>query len=70
MEVRDHQALDVEPAELLGPALAGVGQAEARVDERPAVVAGQQACVHVPRPRRQQQRDPADPIDELVHDVY
>ena len=70
MEVRDHHPLDVEPAELLGPALTGVRQAEAGVDQRPAVVARQQVRMHVPRPRGQRQRDAADPIDELVHDRY
>ena len=44
-----------------------VGEADARVDERPAVVAGEEIRVHVTRPSRQRQRHAADPVVELVH---
>ena len=63
MEVR-HEDAGHSPTRLLElgrPGLLGVGQADTRVDDGPPVVAGQEVRVHVARPRRQRQRDLADP---------
>ena len=69
VEVRDEDGRDTPACllELRRPRLLRVGQADAGVDERPAVLAGQEVRVDVPRPSRQRQRDAADPVAELVH---
>ena len=69
MEVRDEDRRDATARllELERPGLLRVGEPDPGVDERPAVLAGQQVRVHVPRPRRQRQRDAANPVAELVH---
>jgi hypothetical protein len=72
VEVRDddppHRGA-VQGRELRGPALPRVGEPEARVDHRPAVVAGQDVRVDVAGPVRQRQRDAADAAGELLHRV-
>ena len=69
VEVRDEHRRDAPArlAELGRPRLLRVGKTHARVDERPAVVAGQEVRVDVPGSCRQRQRDAADPVAELVH---
>ncbi len=69
VEVRDDDTPDVagEPLELPGPAPPRIRQPEARVDDRPALVPGQEVRVDVPRPRRQRERDAPNAPGELVH---
>jgi hypothetical protein len=69
VEVRDEDRRD-GPAglrQLERPRRLRVRKPDARVDERPAFVARQEVGVDVPRPRRERQRDTADPIAQLVH---
>jgi hypothetical protein len=69
MEVGDHDPRD-RPAgarELGAPALGRVGQPEPRVHDRPSVLAGKQVGVHVPRPRRERERDAPYSVGQLVH---
>ena len=69
VEVRDHDARHraVDLRELRAPARGGVGQPEARVDDRPPVVAREQVRVDVPGPCRERQRDAADAAGQLLH---
>ncbi len=56
-----------KPVELRGPPVPRVGEPEAGVHERPAVLAREQIGVDVSRPRRQRERDAHDAAGELVH---
>ena len=65
VEVRDEDAADLRAVERRRPDLLRVGKPDPGVDERPAVLAGQQVRVHVPGPGRQRRRDPANAEREL-----
>jgi DNA repair photolyase len=59
MEMRDEHARDAPSGslELRPPELLRIGQAGPAVDDRPALLAGEEVGVHVPGTRRQRQRD-------------
>ena len=57
----------VDRGELGLPPLRRVGEPETGVDDRPAVRAGNEVAVHVPRPCRQRHRHAANAERELLH---
>ena len=65
MEVGDEDAHDLDAVQLSSPPLGHVGEADTGVDERPAVGAGQQVGVDVPRAGRQRARDAANAAREV-----
>ncbi len=67
MEVRDHDSGHVQLVRDRGEDLVRLGQREARVDERPAVVALEQVAVDVARTHRQRQRQPGEPIEHMFY---